>query len=43
VNFHADYPEKSPKIIIIDSANVEDVSPFEDEIQKIVCKELSKV
>jgi hypothetical protein len=36
VKFHQNYPEQSPEIIVIDSANVDDVSSFENEIQKIV-------
>jgi len=36
VKFHENYPEQSPEIIIIDSANVDDVSSFENEIKKIV-------
>ena len=36
VTFHENYPEQSPKIIILESANVEDTSMYENEIQKIV-------
>jgi len=36
VKFHENYPERSPNITVIDSANVDDVSSFENEIQKIV-------
>jgi len=36
VKFHENYPEQSPNITVIDSANVDDVSSFENEIQKIV-------
>jgi hypothetical protein len=36
VKFHANYPEQSPEITIIDSANVDDQTSFENEIQKIV-------
>ncbi|CAF2898103.1 unnamed protein product [Rotaria sp. Silwood2] len=38
VQFHANYPEQSPEITIIDSANVDDISSFESEINKI-CEE----
>ncbi|UJR14973.1 hypothetical protein I4U23_001952 [Adineta vaga] len=38
VNFHANYPEQAPEITILDSANVDDQSIFESEIQKI-CEE----
>jgi len=38
VKFHGNYPEQSPEITIIDSANVDDVSSFENEIHKI-CEE----
>ncbi|CAF1239771.1 unnamed protein product [Rotaria sordida] len=38
VKFHANYPEQSPEINIIDSANVDDTSSFESEINKI-CEE----
>jgi hypothetical protein len=36
VKFHANYPEQSPLITILDSANVDDTSSFENEIHKIV-------
>lgn len=37
VKFHENYPEQSPTINIVDSANVDDdASTFENEIQKIV-------
>jgi hypothetical protein len=38
VKFHANYPDQSPEITVVESANVDDVSSFENEIQKIVKK-----
>lgn len=39
VKFHENYPEQSPTITILDSANVDDTLTFENEIQKIVRRE----
>lgn len=36
VTFHANYPDQSPEITIVDSANVDDVSSIDSEIQKLV-------
>ncbi|CAF0966462.1 unnamed protein product [Adineta ricciae] len=38
ITFHENYPEQAPQITIIDSANVDDTSAFDSEIQKI-CEE----
>lgn len=39
VTFHENYPEQSPKITILESANVDDTSTYENEIQKMVRQE----